>query len=602
MKPNNINNGLISRRDLIAAGSGLLLLCGCTGPAVRSQSPESDDLAELDTEIILIGNKASPRGLNYEKAECAALVVGLKDTGSDPPNSSQRSALLEDMKARRVNNAERLLASPTTSLVWARAFIPPGAQQGDTLDIEVRVPADNDTTDLSGGWMMECRLKEMAFLGGSIREGHDLAIAQGAVLVDPMVQNNPTNASLTTGRVLSGGKVLKSRNIGLVLHKDSKSTILSKRIGDALNRRFHTYVNKSKKGIANPTSDELIDLIIHPSYKHNIARYVRVITSVPISESPRQRLKRLQLLEQQLLDPFNTATAALRLEAIGKEGIEVLKKGMESKDPEVQFYSAEALAYLDQSVSAKALGDAARNEPAFRVFALTALSTLNDTPAIDELCALMDVPSSETRYGAFRALWGMNKNHPLVKGEDLQGRMSLHIIPSNCPPLVHVTRSYRAEVVLFGQDQYLHTPFALEAGKNIVVKGESPDLVTISRFALKEEDKQMVVSSRLDEIIRAIIEVGGHYPDVVQFLQSAKQSKALDSKFEVDALPRAGRRYTRGSTSEDTAGENEQFEVFGRIPNLFGGKVSETRDSDETPAEDGTAKVNAAKDDKKVAK
>src|SRR5207244_1164487 len=109
----------------------------------------------------------------------------------------------------------------------------------------------------------------------------------------------------------------------------------------------------------------------------------------------------LDLLERQLLDPVSCSTAALRLEAVGKDAIRVLKKGLDSKDSEVRFYSAEALAYLDDPSCAQALADSAKNEPAFRAFALAALSALNEVHASDALRDLFDVPSAETRYGAF---------------------------------------------------------------------------------------------------------------------------------------------------------------------------------------------------------
>jgi len=49
----------------------------------------------------------------------------------------------------------------------------------------------------------------------------------------------------------------------------------------------------------------------------------------------------------------------------------------------------------------------------------------------------------------------------------------------------------------------------------------------------------------VDEVIRAIVDLGGTYPDVVQALQQAKVDGALASRFEVDALPQPGRSYDR---------------------------------------------------------
>jgi hypothetical protein len=574
-----------SRRELFLFGS-LLLLSGCTGPAIRSQSPEEGDLADGESQVELIGNVASPFGLHYLTVEGPALVTGLKDTGSDPPPSAARSALMGDMKARGVVNINKILASPTTAVVWVRAFLPPGVQKGDPLDIEVRVPPNHETTDLSGGWVMENRLREKAVIQNTVRDGHEWALAQGAILVDPLVQGAEDKSALTRGRVLSGARALRSRNLWLIVKSEKKSRFVSRQVGDALNRRFHTFTRGSKQGIANPRDDEKIEIVLHPRYRHNIPRYIAVLRSVALVESPTQQLARLQQLERQLLDPFTSATAALRLEAIGKPAIEVLHKGLESSDVEVRFYSAEALAYLDDAKAAAPLAEAARNEPAFRVFALTALSTMEDVAAADELRPLLDVPSAETRYGAFRALWGMNRNDPSIKGEDLNGKLSLHVIKSQATPMVHVTRSIRPELVLFGDEQWLQAPFTVEAGKSTVVKAESPDRVVVSRFALGEPDREIITTSRVEDIVRAVIEAGGHYPDVVQFLHAAKVSEALASRFEVEAVPQAGRRYDR--PRQDTGGKSEpsNFEVLGSLPNLFGRRDSETGDLDDSTGEE----------------
>ncbi len=111
--------------------------------------------------------------------------------------------------------------------------------------------------------------------------------------------------------------------------------------------------------------------------------------------------------------------------------------------------------------------------------------------------------------------------------------------------MVHVTRNRLAEVVLFGPRQELLTPLAVNAGNDIMVTSQAGDQITVSKFATDGSDQKRTVSARLDEVIRAVVELGGAYPDVVQFLQEAKDSGALASRFEVDALPEAGRAYDR---------------------------------------------------------
>ena len=63
---------------------------------------------------------------------------------------------------------------------------------------------------------------------------------------------------------------------------------------------------------------------------------------------------------------------------------------------------------------------------------------------------MLSVASAETRYGAFRARWAMNPRDPLVKGEALGGQFSYHTLNLGGPEMIHVTRSLRPEIVLFG--------------------------------------------------------------------------------------------------------------------------------------------------------
>jgi hypothetical protein len=280
-------------------------------------------------------------------------------------------------------------------------------------------------------------------------------------------------------------------------------------------------------------------------------------------------------LERQLLDPFSASTAALRLEAIGRESVPVLLKGIESKDPEVRFYSAEALAYLDETKAAAPLGLSAREEPAFRAYALAALSAMQDVAAYDQLRELLDVPSAETRYGAFRALWAMNPNEALVKGEDLGGQFGYHLLTTTGPPMIHVTRSLRPEIVLFGYDQRFITPLMLEAGKDILVNADESGKVTVSKFAVGQPDQKRLVSDKVDDVIRAIVELGGTYPDVVLALQQAKTSKSLVGRFEVDAIPDTGRAYRQkdGAAGDDEEEESgDRIEVANPLPELFSGR------------------------------
>ncbi len=57
-------------------------------------------------------------------------------------------------------------------------------------------------------------------------------------------------------------------------------------------------------------------------------------------------------------------------------------------------------------------------------------------------------------------------------------------------------------------------------------------------------------------MIRAIVELGGTYPDVVQAIQEAKANGCLEGRFEIDALPEEGRSY-EATLDEDGEGGGE---------------------------------------------
>jgi len=527
--------------------SAALIFGGCSawhGLVLPSQSPEKPE--DETAEARLVGDLAAPFNANPITIENVSLVTGLKGTGSDPRPSSLRDSLVAEMHKRGVTSPNALLGSKDASLVMVRAVLRPGIQRGDRFDVEVRLPPASETTTLRGGYLLATELKQLALMSDwRIHEGHVYGVAEGPVLVDPSVGEKSGSTLAGRGRILGGGVALKSLPVGLAMRKGRQSYVNVRSVETAVNRRFNLIEKGSKVGVAKAKTDKYVELRIHPRYKDNVPRYLAVVRSTVLRESERELSARLRTLEQDLLNPVTAFRAALELEAIGRPAVEGLAKAMQSDNAEVRFYAAESLAYLDDSRAAPALGEAARSEPAFRVYALAALSLMNDFAATEQLHELLKVPSAETRYGAFRALSAMDRKDPLVRGERLGGQFSYHVLDAGDQPMIHVTRSRRAEIVLFGRDQRLIPPVALEAGNHILVTGSKPGQITVSKFSVNDPDQKRVVSDRVDEVIRAIAELGGTYPDVVQALQQAKAAGALASRLLVDALPEPGRTYDR---------------------------------------------------------
>ncbi len=534
-----------------------LIVSGCSsGPLTRPK--DEPGLAKVVTprDLVLVDDFVRPWGLRARRLDNVGLVVGLAGTGSDPKPGRHRDMLLNEMRVRRVRNSESIMASPNTSLVLVRGLVPPGAAKGDRFDLEIEVDRSSETTDLQGGWLMEARLLEILNVGNSVRQGHTLALGHGHVLIDALLESGGDKASLTKGKILGGGIVTQARELGLLLRDEHTSAQTSKRVGDAVNRRFWVDLNGSKSGVAIPRDDRFIRLLVHPRYHDNVIRYIRVVQHIQVAENE-DPVAWLESLRARLNRSASAAVAALELEALGTEALTVLEEALASTDLEVRFHAAEALAYMNQKSAANVLGDVARHEPAFRWRAFTAMAAMDQTATHEVLISLLDEKSAETRYGAFRALRKCLPNDPVLGGELLGDCFWLHRVSSTASPLVHVAREERPEIVLFGPDLQLRGPCLLFAGSRIVVRAESADQVLVRKLSGADDDETIHTSGSLAEWIRAIVELGGTYPDVVQALRQARQDGVLPARLAFSAIPKLGRTYRRDEVPEPSAAEED---------------------------------------------
>jgi flagellar basal body P-ring protein FlgI len=490
------------------------------------------------------------------------------------------------MKANGVAHPDDILALDSTAMAYLSAYFPPGARKGDRCDVLVDSPPRSATASLRNGWLIETRLRPVEVLGDRLRQGKLLGLAEGPVLVDAVFRGEEEKINLVRGRVLGGGVCLIDRPIGLVVTGENHSLMTSTHVAAAVNRRFFAIEDGRKLGAAEPKDNDYIELRVNPKYKHNLKHYLQVVRSIPVHESPQQRIDRLNRLEPLLLEPISCARAAIRLEAIGREAIPVLKKGLSSSDAEVRFRSAEALAYLDEgptlsshsSEAVAVLKDTAAKSRAFRWHALAALTVVEHGSASEALSQLLHAPGAELRCGALRAIQTRSPNDPMVKGEKLGDPsvnypvVKLVVIASSQEPLVHFMRFREPQIAVFGSELRLQTPFSVFAGREIIVKSIAQDRVSISRFTPGEDERRLECSTRLDEVIRSIVQIGGGYADVLQMAREAQKSGALAARIEINALPTADRKPDRGNElfdgAQDGSGEGGEGPSES-LPGLF---------------------------------
>ncbi|UUO04799.1 HEAT repeat domain-containing protein [Blastopirellula sp. J2-11] len=548
---------------LLLAG-GLLVSPGCVSwfheedVAIVDESPAEWELSRV------VGDLTVPVGLQVAKIQGVSMVTGLDNTGSDPPPSPLQEALLNEMRIRKIAKPNTELASPRTSLVVAEAYIEPGARVGQRVDIRVLTSRDSETTSLVDGWMLETSLSESAVLEGRLRKGETFVRGHGAILTDNIREGrDDSEILLKRGVILGGGILKKDRPIGLAMRADNVSVQASARVGQSINSRFFSYQNGGgKTGVANPLDDKKIELRVHPKYFENVPRFLRVVRYIPIGDTTEERLQRIQNAEAELMIPESSEAGAMKLEALGKDSLDSLKKGLASKSPLVRFCAAEALAYLDDPAAIPTLTEAARSQSEFRHRAYIAFGTLDDLTVIDELEGLLHCESAEARYGAFDTLLEKTGKAPIIRGVDMKGKFIFHPIRSKASPLVHFRLSERPEVVVFGDNIPVRTDAILLMPKGLTITGTTDGKVKVTRVVAGRENRSFVCEPTVTELIKGIVDADGDYPEVMKVIYSLKQQGAIDARVEADSLAHNDRVYflEREEDSDSDYADDEMLE------------------------------------------
>lgn len=578
---------MVFRTMLVAAASCLLMaISGCQSflqrEDAKSDLPGMGGAAAGPTKYV--GSTAVFWGLDFGKLEGVGLVTELRGTGSNPPPSGQRDYLIDELKTHpEIDNAMSLVSSPETSMVLVKGLVPPGAKKGDRFDLEVILPPKPrlETTSLKYGFLFKTRLRPMVVLGNSLKKGSVAAQGRGSVLVDSLFEPRQDSENDLRGVILGGGVVLDDRTLGLSIRSEENPIRAATSISRAINERFTTITRDGRTGVATPKSDKVIELSVPENYRLNIGRYSQVISQIAFDEQPQDRVNRLDQLGRELNQLKTCRDAALRLEAMGLDGVPSLRRGLLNSEQEVRFQSAEALAYLGEADGIDVLLEAASNLPQSRWHALTALSASQSPQAAEALLSLMSLESAETRYGALRAFQARSPNDPLAKGEWLADDFYFHEVPSSGPPMVHLTRSKRPEIALFGKAHQLTDDFIF-VQNGLTVRADGKGSLLIIRYLPDQQEERRVCSTNLAEAIRQLASLNCSYTEMLDLLQEAKRNNQLTSRLAIDAVPRLDPGRFVPDEFEVVESKEEKQRL---LPGIFGKKTGQDPAAEELPVE-----------------
>lgn len=593
-----------NRRQALALGTTVAacMLMGADKPAAKSLLAKKTPPLKVEETI---GDIAYVRSAGATRVEGVGLVVGLNGTGSDPEPGIYRDKLLAKMRAAMVPQAEQVLASKTTSLVVVRASIPVGVDKTDMFDVEVEATPASATSSLAGGVLLKTELIQVGYgKEGQPLDGKTMGYAYGPVVT----ATGEKPEDLKKGRILGGARVKQEIPYALIIKDERKSIRTAALVQSVVGGRFFRLDGVNQKGMAEAKTDQLLDLRVPRVYHQNQARYFQVLQLLPIVDTPELRIQRMQKWGQELLDPKTAGTAALKLEGIGRNATATLKTGLSSPYPNVRFFAAEALAYLNDASGVDVLSDAAINRPEFRAFALAALAATDQASAVARLRDMMSHPDIEVRYGAFNALRTLDEHDPFLgrtavvelevpeldeqqAGDEMAMRIAvsralrsrpedpffLYLVDSDGPPLVHVSNSRRCEVVIFGKRQRLLPPLVLGNPNSVLVNASADDTVAqLTSIGAGPEgvDRRSTSALELGSVIREMVRMGANYPDVVEMLRAAERQHNLEGPLVVDALPAPSESYEKAQLAESALGGESarRDEAVGRASSESGAK------------------------------
>ena len=507
MKPKN------DSRSTIAAQYTLLLACllvGTTGCSIWRGEPDEPSNEERLKELMrmpeppdLVREAAVPRGMRPIAVLGVGVVNALDGTGGPADPSPLRDQLIEEMKHNNVRDPNQILELEDTALVRVRAMIPPGARRGDSLDLQVVSPERSRVSDLHGGWLLDTRMRHQQVLESSVRQSDVLAMGMGPIITRTDHESGSDDALKIEGRILDGGRVQSDRNLGLILRPQYQHVKMSARIAEAINRRFFFFDGKSRRGIAKAVEDDYIEVEIHPRYRDNPYRMMSVVMALSATPDSSKLQHRLTDLSARLADPSTSSDAALQLEGIGDDAIPTLLAGIQATNPELRFYAAETLAYLDRPEAIEPLENAARTVPAFRHPALLALSGIPKPAALESLMRLFEESSLETRFGAFVAARDRRDGAARLSGESLGDALTQYRLPSQATPAIVLSLREKPEVVLFGSVRPIQIDGFLFGSGGLILKPEpsNSSKVRISRFRAGQDDQRVVVDNSVASVV-----------------------------------------------------------------------------------------------------
>jgi hypothetical protein len=491
------------------------------------------------------------------------------------------SKLLEDYKNI---SAEQVLRDPSYAVVQVEGLIPPGAREGDFFDVRVRAMKGNRTSNLSGGIVFETDLATtrsgMPDLGAVTYR----AKAKGPILVNPAYAlegaggpgdggtgaaapgggSAQAKASLRTGVVMDGGRVLADRPIVLRLLHPSRAT--ARYMEQRINQRFQDVADYPRKDVmpamfqvASAKDEGIVEVYVPRAYGGDWRHFTDVVEHLYLSASAAEQIARAKALAEQA--PAEAARAdgylmsiGYALEGIGAPALQYVLPMMAHANPDVAFVMARTAVFINDGSGAAQetlLRMACNDAHPFQVEAVRTLGALPSSPDRNQrIREVLDSRNTLARIEAYKVLV-RNKDPNIVthwihdprdrRPEGERGeKFAVDVVEAAGPPIVFASRTGIARIAVIGPrpGPALALPVLYTAmdRRLMIASPPSGNLVTIFyRDDNRAEPIRMPSRPDLAEVIARLGGVGAPeeerfdftYGEVVAILQSMSQQRLI---------------------------------------------------------------------------
>jgi flagellar basal body P-ring protein FlgI len=457
---------------MVAALGALCLSCSSGREPKTPRTPREVDVPEYLKDTV--GALARFAGREPVAVQGYGFVTGLDGTGTKvvPPGIRQR--ILNVMRRNKVDRAEKVLADPDTAVVTVSGTLPPGIGKGELFDLAVRTIPRTDTTSLEGGFLLECDLTRVRIARGVESRGEAQALGRGSIFVSPFRTEGKLDRTTDPriGRILAGGKVLKTRHFRLALLTPSVRT------ADQIVRFINARFPDAALGTQDPGR---IDLTVPTTFRRDKTRFLDLVGAIYMRETPGARDRRVRLLLEALEAGDDMDRVALCLEALGPTVAPRLYGFGEHPTDAVRFHVGRTLAHLQDARAVRILERIATDDDSrFQEQAVEALGTLRSGIGLGVLSRALNATSARVRVAAWRQ---MNRLAPQAfTTRRFADKFTLSTVVTRGDPFIYVARTLRPRIAVFG-DVAIRPPILAETRR-------------VTATALESEDKLKLISRR----------------------------------------------------------------------------------------------------------